>query len=43
MRGYVGELVFFFIDGKAVGLTLYRDWLTQGGIQLEKGIELSSW
>ena len=28
MRGYVGDLVFFFdAEGRAVGLDLYRDWV----------------
>lgn len=41
MRGFAsGDLVFFFDDGKAVGLDLYRDWLAAGGRALKPGEEI---
>lgn len=36
MRGFVGEVIFYFVDGHAVGLELYREWI---GPTLQCGVE----
>lgn len=41
MRGYgEGSLVFYFRDGRAVGLDLYREWRALGMGPLEQGVEI---
>lgn len=35
-----GSLVFFFEDGKATGLELFRDWYRPGRTELVPGVEI---